>query len=171
MVIVDICKFFHRMIEMVNYITVHVNATGDCEAWTSMHRVSDGHYTIEEVEKDIMIRLGGKVATEIVYGEPCLGNCSDLHASFELGQFLVEVENIYDFRGWVANNCPAAMETHANRDITMQTIVSRCYNKAKRIIVKNRKILDRLAEEVIDKRVVTYKDIDRIKGVEGISFK
>lgn len=158
-----VAEYFYPGI--VNYVSVNVSVDGNSLGCTSMHNVVDNYHTVDEVEKELMITLGGKAATEIVYGETCLGNVRDMEHSFMLARSLVDGESVYDFRSWVT-------EIHKNhtaleiRDITVQTIISKCYNEAKKIVVKNRKILEMLVEKLMNDMVVTYKDIAKIKKME-----
>jgi len=148
---------------MVNYTTVFVSVSGMSGGRTSRHILFEDFCTVEEVEKEIMMSLGGKAATEVVFGEACLGSNSDMHDVFMLAQSLADDENVYDFRGWIADE-HTPLEVKTIRDLTTQTVVSRCYNETKKLIHKNRELLDSLVTELLDKQVLTYKDIARIKG-------
>jgi ATP-dependent Zn protease len=41
--------------------------------------------------------------------------------------------------------------------------MDRYYRKAKKLIVENRAFLDRLASELMEKKVITYKTVKKLK--------
>ena len=144
----------------VNFVTIasHTDSIGGI---TNIH-LDRNIETMKEIENNIMISLAGKAATEIVLGQVDIGATRDLHQAYESTVSLIDDHAAYGFHCWIEDDhTPAHVEE--NRDIAMQTEVSRYYIKTKQLLIENREFYDRIVTELMEKKTLSYKDIDRIK--------
>lgn len=118
-------------------------------------------FSKELIEHTIIETLGGKAATEIVYGVADVGCVSDMQdVSFN-------VEKLID------DNCTVGFDTFASpdssqylkekKDILIASEINRYYQIAKKIIVENRPFIDAVTEALLDHKTVTYREMQRIK--------
>ena len=114
-------------------------------------------------ENEILIALGGKAATEIVFGEVDMGCNKDMHNVYDLMRTLLDDVTAYDFGSWCHGN-----ETSSNvfdhLDSATNVEISRYYLSAKKILIENRKLLDALVDEISKEKTISYIRIAAIKG-------
>ena len=110
--------------------------------------------------------LGGKAATEVIFGASDMGCKSDLRS-------------VIDYLGrWIENFCYKGFDVFWHRDQSAGMIerkekkvteeLERYYQKTKQILIENRAFLDAVVVELLEKKTLTSKDIARIKqGIEA----
>ena len=113
-------------------------------------------------EYDAMHGLGGKAATEIVYGDADMGCNADMHKVFSIVTEFVDDNCAYGFETFEGNNSSGYLLEKKDRMIA--TEVERLYKEAKKIIVENRQLLDALTDALVEQKTLTYRDIERIKN-------
>lgn len=114
----------------------------------------------------IMRGLGGKAATEVIFGASDMGCKSDLRS-------------VIDYLGrWIENFCYKGFDVFWHRDQSAGMIerkekkvteeLERYYQKTKQILIENRAFLDAVVVELLEKKTLTSRDIARIKqGIEA----
>ena len=111
-------------------------------------------------ENVIKTSLAGKAATELVFGEADMGANSDIHNAFDKAERLVDYRCMYGFDSWIHDdNTSFAAE---NRNRAMAMIMEKNYLEVKKLLVENRELLDRIADELIKKTTLTYSDVQNI---------
>lgn len=118
--------------------------------------------SLEEIEKEIMIALGGKGATELMLGEIDTGSNNDLHRVFDKVRRILDNLTAYNFDSW-CHGTETSENVYAHLDSATGSEVSRYYLKTKQILIKNRRFLESFIEELTKKGTLSYKDIARIK--------
>ena len=113
-------------------------------------------------EKSIMQGLGGKAAVEVVYGVPDVGCESDMHKIFSMISDLVDSNCVYGFDAF-ERGCDSRYLIE-NKDRMMASEVSRLYRQTKKLIVENRGFFDNVVEELIEKKTLTFRDMERIRN-------
>ena len=108
----------------------------------------------------IKTSLAGKAATEIVYGEPDLGANNDLHNAFSRAREIADNFCSYGFQNWIED--PETTFVGENRNRTIAMIMERNYMDVKKILITNRKLLDKIAEELMEKTTLIHADVQRI---------
>lgn len=135
--------------------------SGSVEGLTVTH-CPDGFYSSRELqEHEIIRKLAGKAATEIVYGVADVGCRSDMRGAFH------RVESFID------DNCTLGFEAFdrgcssgyllEKKDRLMASEMDRYYQMAKRIIVENRRFLDNLVTALLDRKTVTFRELKELK--------
>ena len=114
-----------------------------------VHRNRDEHRFEEfkNVEIEIMIDLAGKAATELILNEIDMGVGGDLQ---------------YDFHAWCHGD-ETSQKVYDHLDNAAGTELSRYYLKTKQMLGKNRGFLEALIEMLLEKKMISYKDIAPIR--------
>lgn len=111
-------------------------------------------------ESRIMISLAGKAATELVFGETDLGANNDIHNAFDRACRIVDNYCTYGFQNWIEDGVHSFSGENRNRAMAM--VIERNYLEVKRLLVKNKGLLDLMAEELVKKTTLVYGDIGQI---------
>lgn len=114
-------------------------------------------------ENRIMYLLGGKAATEVVYGEADMGAREDLSGAFAGVDYIVNDMCSYGFE-----NCDSWLYPSEDRCQSKSKAINRelnrLYTETKRILFENRQFLDVLTSALVERKVLTYREIQKIKG-------
>lgn len=135
--------------------------SGAVEGITIIHNPEGFELSKVLQEHDVISSLGGKAATEMIYGVADVGCNSDMDIVFS------RVERFVD------NFCSLGFETFSDsnssgdllekRDRLIAAEVERYYKAAKQIIAENRAFLDAVVEALIDHETVTYREMQKIR--------
>ena len=106
-------------------------------------------------------KLGGRAATEVVYGAVDTGSDGDLHEAFHFADRLVNEYCAFGFDSF--RRFESSEDFRKNMDRAAAQEMDRLYQEAKRIVVENRNLLDAITEELLAKKTLTYKDIKEIR--------
>ena len=145
----------------VAFISIESKAHG-IRGIVRMHE--DDHFDedFNNIETDIMTLLAGKAATELVLNEIDMGAVGDLCCAGEKMSHLLDSSAVYDFYSQRNRE-----ETSGKINDHMCTVkgaeLTRYYIKTKQLLGKNRAFLEALIEVIIEKRMITYKDIATIR--------
>lgn len=111
-------------------------------------------------ENRIKISLAGKAATELIFGETDLGANNDIHNAFDRACRIVDNYCTYGFQNWIEDGVHSFSGENRNRAMAM--VIERNYLEVKCLLVKNRGLLDLMAEELVKKTTLVYGDIGQI---------
>lgn len=135
---------------------------GATEGVTVIRKPDDYKISKTAQEHEVAWRLGGKVATEMVFGLVDLGCNSDLHRAFDLVTEFVDNYCSYGFDAFEGNNSSGYLLEKRDRMVAEE--MDRYYRRAKQIIAENRTFLDMLTQELVEKKTITQKDIKSIRA-------
>ena len=130
--------------------------------------------TKTELLEEIMGLLGGRVAEEVVFGEITTGAHNDFskatkiarsmvteYGMSSLGPVQLETPEGSSFLGRDYNkNRNFSDQVALEIDNEVRKIINECYDKAKKIIEKNRVLLDLIATNLIEHETLTKEQID-----------
>lgn len=144
----------------VSVISIRKTYNGDYGFVRYTHNDEKADTYAEYNEAIIKASLGGRAATELVFGETDMGANVDLHNAFRRTKHMVDNQCMYGFQNWIE-------DTHddfeaENRNRTIAVIMEKNYLEAKKLLAANRELLDRMAEELMQKTTLIYSDIHRI---------
>lgn len=111
-------------------------------------------------ENKAVVALAGKAAAEIVYGITDTGANDDIHKAFTITTQLVDNLCSYGFDKFLRNT--NSNELKDRYDIVIAHEMEKYYQKAKRILIENRALLDKITESLIEKRTLMHSDIQEI---------
>ena len=109
----------------------------------------------------VIVALAGKAAVELEFDEFDVGANDDMHKATKLLSGAIDDLCINGFDTWVFDE--KSQDSGNRRDYTMAKELERLYRKTLIILGKNKKFLDKVASELVEKRVLLSKDIARIK--------
>ena len=135
--------------------------SGESEGITVVRKPDD--YKISKLarEHEVTRSLGGKAATEMVYGLADIGCNSDLHKAFDLVMEFVDNYCSYGFDAFAGVD--SSQYLFEKRDRMVAEEMDKYYRQAKQIIVENRAMLDMIVQELVEKKTITHKDIEKIR--------
>jgi cell division protease FtsH len=119
---------------------------------------------------NIAILLGGRVAEEIAIGDISNGAQDDLKKANELAREMVEHYGMsehfglrYCTQNMVGMN-EVSVETYKTIDMDIEDILKKSYGVAVEVITKNRRILDAIANKLLDIETLDSEDIVKLLG-------
>lgn len=147
----------------VNFVTVKPFG-GPTKGFAGYNNNENYWHDKELMENRVISLLAGKAAIEIVYGVTDVGANSDIHRAFDIVERFVDNYCTYGFSNWEGNGSyvPEAQEERRMNYITCE--IERYYQQAKKILIDNRKYLDALTDELVEKQVLLAKDVQRLKA-------
>lgn len=140
-------------------------------------RLESGMYSRIYLEQQLVVALGGRLAEEIVFGEDNVttGASNDFEQVANIAKRMVKEWGMSDKVGRVALSRPQGEGPFMGRmmgqrrtqwgkkimgtvDAEVERLVNNSYIKAKKIIQKNRRLLDHLAKTLVDQEVVSAEE-------------
>ena len=113
------------------------------------------------MENKVLTLLGGKAATELKYGKVDTGCSSDMDRAYRIVERIIK-----DYCGFSFNahyNYIDPTWAYDNNEKEKAFKMQEYYNKAKRILVENNDLLEKMTDLLVEKKIITYKDIQAIK--------
>ena len=138
---------------------------GSTEGITKFRRDEELEYSKEYMEHKVISVLGGKAATEIVYGISDTGCNIDMHKAFDLVAKFVDNICSFGFSAFAENNSSGYLLEMKDRMIAME--MERYYQIAKKLLIENRVFLDAMMSELVKKQTLTCKDVIKIHEASG----
>ena len=145
----------------VNLVSVcmHDSRTGGI---ASVSQSPDYFTSTSYMENRILSLLGGRAATELVFGEIDTGASSDLHRACDIAMRLVDDYAGMGFAQHMTND--SGNRVADTRDSAVALEMERYYFRAKKILVENRAFLDALAAALLEKKTLLGTEIRKIKA-------
>ena len=114
-------------------------------------------------ETEIMCALGGKAATDVVLNEVDTCASIDLNKAFANARKLVDAYASFDFfsRRYPMDNSPEILN---HLESVVSSEVSHYYMRTKQILSKYRRFLDEVVDALMEKKLLSYKDIAEIRA-------
>ena len=140
-------------------------------------QVEEGnHYLMSqsEIENKIATFTGGQAAEELVFGSITTGAANDIEQATKLARAMITRYGMSEDFGMVAletlNNqylggdtaLACSAETQSRVDEQVMELIARQYEKAQRILSKNREKLDELAQYLYEKETITGEEFMQI---------
>jgi cell division protease FtsH len=146
--------------------------------------LDDRHtWSREYILDRLAIMFGGRVAEELVLGHMTTGAGDDIEKATELARRMVcewgmsdqlgpmtfgkKEEQIFLGRDFTQIK-DYSEKTAIEIDAEVRGIIGRAYERAKRLLVENRKILDKMADVLLEKEVLDAAEIDVILKSFGL---
>ncbi len=147
----------------------------------SEDRMDTGLYSRAYLENQMAVALGGRLAEEIIFGEEevTTGASNDLQQVARVAKQMITRFGMSDRLGPVAlgrqqGNMFLGRDIMSERDFSEETaaaideevrkLVDTAYLRAKEVLVNNRKVLDEIAQMLIEKETVDAEELQEILG-------
>lgn len=145
----------------VNIVTV-LKHDGDIGGITSSSQDENYYNDIDFMDNKVLTLLGGKAAIELKYGKIDTGCSYDIERAFKIVERTTKEFAGYNFL------CRDEMYednwAKRNKQQIMAFKMEEYYSKAKRILVENNDLLERMADLLVEKKIITYLDIQALKN-------
>ena len=142
----------------VNLLTIE-NYFSNKGGLTSSTRNENYWYNIGYMENRIIALLAGKAATELQFNRLDVGAASDLERASTILSRIYNDYYVNDFSKF-GRDFSEAYKVKGESWMTLK--LKEYYNKAKAILIDNKNKLDKLANELKDKKVLLQNDINNI---------
>jgi cell division protease FtsH len=159
--------------DAVNKITIIPRGRAIGMTWF-LPEESDFKYK-SQLESELSVAFGGRVAEELVFGRISTGATDDIKQATELARKMVcawgmsdelgplsysqDKEHIFLGRE-IAQHRDYSEETARKIDEEMDNLIDRNYNRARKILNENIDILHKLAAFLLEKETITGKELD-----------
>ena len=157
---------------------ISIIARGQAAGYTLRLPEEDRHFkTKSQFLGDIAVLLGGYLAEKIVFGDITTGASDDLKKATDIARALVTKYGMSEkigplnltsgeeavFLGREIVTAKDYSEELANEvDEEVRKFIHKAYKKAEAILKKKRKILDKLAETLLEKEVIEKEEFEKI---------
>ncbi|AVH72345.1 MULTISPECIES: ATP-dependent zinc metalloprotease FtsH3 [unclassified Nostoc] len=145
----------------------------------SEDRMDTGLYSRAYLENQMAVALGGRLAEELIFGEEevTTGASNDLQQVARVARQMITRFGMSDRLGPVAlgrqqGNMFLGRDIMSERDFSEETaaaideevrkLVDVAYTRAKEVLVRNRHVLDQLAQMLVDKETVDAEELQEI---------
>ena len=145
----------------------------------SEERMEAGLFSRSYLQNQMAVSLGGRIAEEIVFGEEevTTGAANDLQQVARVARQMVARFGMSDRLGPVAlgrqsggvflgrdiaSDRDFSDETAATIDEEVRSLVDRAYERAKEVLTNNRRVLDLIAQMLIEKETVDADELQEI---------
>ncbi|MEH2143643.1 ATP-dependent zinc metalloprotease FtsH3 [Nostoc sp.] len=145
----------------------------------SEDRMDTGLYSRAYLENQMAVALGGRIAEELIFGEEevTTGASNDLQQVARVARQMITRFGMSDRLGPVAlgrqqGNMFLGRDIMSERDFSEETaaaideevrkLVDVAYTRAKEVLVRNRHILDHIAQMLVDKETVDAEELQEI---------
>jgi cell division protease FtsH len=121
--------------------------------------------TKQELIDYLKVLFGGRMAEEVVFGRVTTGASNDLQKIAEISRSMIEEYGMGSqlfVRSEGASSDGMSESTRAKRDQEQQGLIDEAQWEARCLIVDNREILDRIAEELLANESLDRADFERI---------
>lgn len=135
---------------------------GEIGGLTSHDNTDQYWFSKKLMENRVITLLGGKASTETVFGETDVGANDDIHRAVKIVKRFIDNYASYGFSTFEFMNDSSNTMISRKEDIVLSE-VSRYYNTAKSLIVKNRGFLDAVANALMEKQTLLANDLAEIK--------
>lgn len=98
----------------------------------------------------------------LVNGKIDVGCNSDVHEAFRNADMIVDNFVSYGFDKFERPR--VSKELYVRKENAIHQELEKYYHEVKKIMLENRKLLDKIANELYEKKMLLYTDIDRIKA-------
>ncbi|MCX7742760.1 MAG: ATP-dependent zinc metalloprotease FtsH, partial [Tepidimonas sp.] len=138
----------------------------------TIQRPTEDRYlmTREELERKIMVLLGGRAAEKLVFGHLSTGAADDIAKVTDIARDMVmrygmdeslgyiayeaQRPQFLDVPGLSAGGCPRSPETQARIDEAVRQIVMQAFERACAILQRHRPVLDRCAQALLQRETL-----------------
>ena len=170
---------FHELKDVGPVHTISIIPTGTGAAGYTMPLPGKDEMfnTKGKMLQNIIVSLGGRIAEELVFDDVTTGASQDIKQATQTARAMVTQYGFSDKLGLV-NYGSDDDEVFIGRDLAhtksygegvatvideeVKNIIDDCYEKAKAIIVKHRKVLDDCAKLLIEKEKITGEEFDTL---------
>lgn len=146
-------------IDSIDSISINENSP-KYDEYVATNKKQDRQY----LEDRLKIILGGRVAEEIIFGalRSSSGKSTDIEIAIQLAYDIIATLGFSQSLGiteWDNFNTPHLQK---NIEKLVKRIIVRTYREIRKVIIKNKELLDIIAKELLDKKTLYKEDIHHL---------
>ena len=122
----------------------------------------DNRVGTEKIYNDIYVSLGGMAAVDMKFGKPDSGNPADLKHAFRCANNLIEYNCVLGF-DLHRNSYDDSDKLKERQENAAAIEVEHCYRKVKQMLVANSEFLDKVADRICRRGIVSSAELSEIK--------
>ena len=170
---------FHVLPDMDPVYAVSIIPTGGSAAGYTMPlpEKDDMFHSKDEMEQEIMVSLGGRIAEELIFGKLYTGASQDIKSATAMARNMVTRYGMSEKLGMInydadgdevfigrdlAKNRPYSEKIAGEIDEEVKKIISECYDKAKAILEEHMDILHKSAALLLEKEKITRAEFEAL---------
>jgi cell division protease FtsH len=170
---------FHVLPDMDPVYAVSIIPTGGSAAGYTMPlpEKDDMFHSKDEMEQEIMVSLGGRIAEELIFGKLYTGASQDIKSATAMARNMVTRYGMSEKLGMInydadgdevfigrdlAKNRPYSEKVAGEIDEEVKKIISECYDKAKAILEENMDVLHKSAALLLEKEKITRFEFEAL---------
>jgi cell division protease FtsH len=161
----------HLMGDLLPIQKVTIVGRGDSLGYAYYLPMEERYLHTKEELLDVMkVALAGRAAEEIVFGRVTNGAANDLEKVTEIARSMVfeyGMSEVAPSRTMRADNYALSEETKRMRDSEQARLTDNAYDESKRLLVKHRVSLDRLAAALLDQETLSREELLGMLGAIG----
>lgn len=130
-------------------------------------------YNTDQLNDQICMTLGGRVSEDIFFGKISTGAQNDLQQVTRMAYSMVTIYGMNDRVGNVsfydphqetAFTKPYSEETSKLIDEEVRSLIDKCYESTKKLLVERKAEVEKIAEALLDKEVLFQSDVEALIG-------
>ncbi|HEX4901218.1 MAG TPA: ATP-dependent zinc metalloprotease FtsH [Acidimicrobiales bacterium] len=157
---------------------VSIIARGRALGWTLALPTEDKHMrTRSELRDELAMLLGGRTAEELVFGDPTTGAQNDIERATQIARAMVTEYGMTDALGpqqlgyrngepFLGRDMGASRdysdEVASRVDAEVRKLIDEAHDEARQILRQHRKVLDRLADTLIEHETIGTDELDEL---------
>lgn len=149
---------------LISFVTI-VKSNSKTKGMTIYHDNEDYFRDIVFMQNRVKMLLAGKATTEVVFNKCDTGSESDLNRAYLIVQRIVDEYCFYDFNSSVnraVRSNDVSERVKENKETSVNKLIKDYYNEVKSILIEKRELLDKLASQLNNKKILFQ---DEIRGI------
>ena len=142
----------------ISFITIAKNKS-NTKGITTYHQNEDYFRDITFMQNRVKVLLAGKAATEIVFNKCDAGIESDIDRAYNIVQRIINSYCLFDFNSYIYTAEMSSERVKENRDNNINKMIRDYYMEVRNILIKKRDLLDKLALELNNKKILFQDEI------------
>lgn len=154
--------------QSVTIVSIRLHDESATEGVTDMETENNHIYYKSDYMKHVQITLAGRAATEIVFGEVDLGVSSDYQNACQIIEEIIMREASEGFLYTTADHYDLSPAEKQQKTIIITQILRENYEKVRKILVKNRILLNKIAILLKERKTLLQSDISKLIEEVGV---
>lgn len=135
---------------------------GNTKGFSSVNTNDNYFLSKKLMEERVIMLLGGRAATELVYGTVDVGANSDLNRAFRIVERFVDDYCAFGFDKFESHSSSDTLLENKEKCIAAE--MDRYYMRAKQILAENRDFLLRLSHALVEKRMLRGSEVRSLRN-------
>lgn len=145
----------------ISFITIAKN-NSDTKGITIFHENEDYFQDITFMQNRVKSLLAGKASIEIVFNTCDVGANSDIRRAYDITKRLIDNYCMFDFNSWIDIYEETPEKVKESKASNTMNLMNKYYNEVKEMLIANKRILDKLANELNNKKILFQDEIRNI---------